>query len=308
MGAPVTIPAGWAAVGGDARQRWVAGLPGLIESTLQRWHLTPDGEPCTGMTALVVPVRDADEVRRAVKFSFVEDDNAGEIPTLRLWAGRGAATLLRADPPRGVLLLEWLGEPLQDWWNAEEATQVAAGLYRDLHRPAVPQLPDGHALVRGWLAELASLGRRAPAPPRLVAWALRAGGELAAAPGTHIVHGDLHYLNVLRRGDGWAAIDPKGFNADPCLEPVPLMWNRWADLEASGDVGEALRERFYTIVDTAGLDERRTRDWIVTRCMINVGWQAAEGAPPGGGLGDPEEWITRNVTVAKAMQGLELPE
>ena len=134
------------------------------------------------------------------------------------------------------------------------------------------------------------------------------GGELAAAPGTHIVHGDLHYLNVLRRGDGWAAIDPKGFNADPCLEPVPLMWNRWADLEASGDVGEALRERFYTIVDTAGLDERRTRDWIVTRCMINVGWQAAEGAPPGGGLGDPEEWITRNVTVAKAMQGLELPE
>jgi streptomycin 6-kinase len=83
----------------------VAGLPGLIESTLQRWHLTPDGEPCTGMTALVVPVRDADEVRRAVKFSFVEDDNAGEIPTLRLWAGRGAATLLRADPPRGVLLL-----------------------------------------------------------------------------------------------------------------------------------------------------------------------------------------------------------
>ncbi|MFZ2750208.1 MAG: aminoglycoside phosphotransferase family protein, partial [Propioniciclava sp.] len=164
------------------------------------------------------------------------------------------------------------------------------------------------ALVRGWLAELASLGRRAPAPPRLVAWALRAGGELAAAPGTHVVHGDLHYLNVLRRGDGWAAIDPKGFNADPCLEPVPLMWNRWADLEASGDVGEALRERFYTIVDTAGLDERRTRDWIVTRCMINVGWQAAEGAPPGGGLGDPEEWITRNVTVAKAMQGLELPE
>lgn len=80
------------------------------------------------------------------------------------------------------------------------------------------------------------------------------------------------------------------------------MWNRWADLEASGDV-TALRERFY-VVDTAGLDERRTRDWIVTRCMINVGWQAAEGAPPGGGLGDPEEWITRNVTVAKAMQGL----
>lgn len=170
-------------MGGDARQRWVAGLPGLIESTLQRWHLTPDGEPRTGTLTAVVPVRDADGVRQACKFSFVEDDNAGEIPTLRLWAGRGAATLLRADPPAGVLLLEWLGEPLQDWWDAEEATQVAAGLYRDLHRPAVPQLPDGHALVRGWLAELASLGRRAPAPPRLVVWALRARWSWRRRPG-----------------------------------------------------------------------------------------------------------------------------
>ena len=73
-------------------------------------------------------------------------------------------------------------------------------------------------------------------------------------------------------------------------------------LEASGDVAEALRERFYAIVDTAGLDERRTRDWIVTRCMINLGWQAEEGAPPGAGLTDAQEWITRNIMIATAMQ------
>ena len=105
-------------------------------------------------------------------------------------------------------MLEWLGESLEEWWDAEEATRVVAGLYRDLHRPAAPRLPDGHALVRGWLADLAALGRKVPAPPRLVAWALRAGRELTASPGTHVVHGDLHYLNVLRRGDDWVAIDP----------------------------------------------------------------------------------------------------
>lgn len=308
MADPVSIPPRWAALGGASRQQWVAGLPALMASTFSRWHLTPDGEPATGTTALVVPVRDADGVRRAVKFSFVEGDNVGEIATLRLWAGRGAVSVLRADPPRGVMVLEWLGESLEEWWDAEEATRVVAGLYRDLHRPAAPQLPDGHALVRGWLADLAALGRKVPAPPRLVAWALRAGRELTASPGTHVIHGDLHYLNVLRRGDDWVAIDPKGFNADPCLEPVPLMWNRWADLEASGDVAEALRERFYAIVDTAGLDERRTRDWIVTRCMINLGWQAEEGAPPGAGLTDAQEWITRNIMIATAMQGLEVPE
>lgn len=304
------IPAAFASrIGGSpAGAAWLAELPGLVADTFRRWHLTGDGEPMTGYTALVLPVRDADGVRRAVKFSLVEGDNVGEIDTMKLWDGRGAASLLRADPRRGVLLLEWLGEPIEDWWDAEEATRAVASLYRDLHRPAAPQLPDGHALVRGWLADLARLGRRAPAPPRFVEWALRAGRELAADPGTHVIHGDLHFGNVLRRGDGWAAIDPKGYNADPCLELVPLLWNRWDDLEASGDVGEAIRDRFYAIVDTAGLDERRARDWVVVRCMINVAWQAEPDAPAGAGLDSPQEWLTRNITLVSAMQALEVGE
>lgn len=301
------IPAAFAAQFSSAGAvGWIAALPGLVADTFRRWHLTVDGDPLTGCTALVLPVRDADGVRRAVKFSLVEDDNVGEIDALKLWDGRGAASLLRADPRRGVLLLEWLGEPIEDWWDAEEATATIASLYADLHRPAVPQLPDGHALVRGWLADLAQLGRRAPAPPRFVEWALRAGAELAAEPGTHVIHGDLHYLNVLRRGDGWAAIDPKGYNADPCLEVAPLLWNRWADLEASGDVGQAIRDRFYAIVDTAGLDERRARDGVVVRCLINVAWQAEPNAPAGAGLDSPQEWLTRNITVVSAMQALQV--
>lgn len=302
------IPAAFAArmaSGTPQAAAWAGELPGLVADVLRRWHLEPEGDPLTGYTALVLPVRDADGALRAVKFSFVEDDNVGEIPTMKLWGGRGAAELVRADPRRGVLLLEWLGEPLEEWWDADEATRAVAALYRDLHRPAAPQLPDGHALVRGWLGDLERLGRRAPAPPRFVEWALRAGRELTAVPGSHVIHGDLHYLNVLRRGDGWAAIDPKGYNADPCLELVPLLWNRWEDLEASGDVGEAIRDRFYAVVDTAGLDERRARDWVVVRCMINVAWQAEPGAPAGAGLDSAQEWLTRNITLVSAMQAIE---
>ncbi|MFT3876587.1 MAG: aminoglycoside phosphotransferase family protein [Propioniciclava sp.] len=286
-------------------EAWLEGLPRLIADTFRRWHVTLDGDPMTGYTALVLPVRDADGVRRACKFSFVEGDNAGEIATLQRWRGRGAVELLRADPRRGVLLLEWLGASLHGRWDAEEAARSIAALYPLLHRRAAPQLPDGHAFVRAWLDDLAALGRRAPAPPQFVDWALRAGRALAAEPGTHVVHGDLHYLNVLERDGEPVAIDPKGFNADPCYEPAPLLWNRWDDLVASGDVGGAIRDRFYAIVDTAGLDERRARDWVVVRCMINVAWQAAPDAVAGGGLRDPREWLTRNVTIAKAMQGIE---
>ncbi|HHU37946.1 MAG TPA: aminoglycoside resistance protein [Propionibacterium sp.] len=286
-----------------ARERWVEELPRLVEDTVRRWHLTPDGEPLVGAASRVVPVLDADGVRRACKFSFIEADNVGEIPTLSLWGGRHAVELVRADPRRGVLLLEWLGDDLTTLWDADEATRIVAGLYGRLHRRAAPQLPDGHAFVRRWLAEVEALGRAVPGPPRFVEWALRAGRDLAAEPGTHVVHGDLHYLNVMARGDHWVAIDPKGYNAAPEYEVAPLLWNRWDDLEATGDVGDAIRERFYAVVDTADLDERRARDWVVVRCAINLGWAVQEGTAESTSA-DRHDSVTRQVTILKAMQAV----
>ena len=286
-----------------SRGRWREGLPRLVEETFRRWHLTPDGDPIEGSAARVFPVLDADGVRRACKFGYYEEDNVGEIPTLSLWGGRSAVEMVRADPRRGVLLLEWLEGDLEEHWDADEATRTVAGLYRRLHRRSAPQLPDGHAFVRRWLADLEALGRRVPGPPRFVEWALRAGRELAAEPGTHVVHGDLHYQNVMARDGDWVAIDPHGYNAALEYEVAPLLTNRWADLEATGDVGEAIRDRFYAAVDTAEFDERRARDWVVVRCMINLAWVAVDGIA---GVGDdPHDWITRNVTIVKAMQAIE---
>jgi streptomycin 6-kinase len=296
------------AAGGPAAT-WLEGLPALREDLLGRWHLSPDGPALAGHTAIVLPVQDADGVRRALKAGLPEPDNAGEIRTLQLWGGRHAVRLVRADPGRHALLLEWLDGPLADQPDAGEATRIVAGLYRHLHRPAAPQLPDLHRSVNRWLDDLAALGGagsgRLPAPPRLVEQAIIAGRRLAAQPGGHVLHGDLHDLNVMRRAGSWVAIDPKGCNGDPCYEPAPLLWNRWAALAVSANLGEALRERFYTIVDTAGLDVRRSRDWVVVRTMVNVAWQVAGPDRPGGPTETAREWITRNVTIAKAIQAVE---
>ena len=68
----------------------------------------------------------------------------------------------------------------------------------------------------------------------------------------------------------WLAIDPKPLSGDPHAELAPMLWNRWDEVVASGDVREAVRERFFTLVDHAELDEDRARAWVVVRELVQV--------------------------------------
>ena len=67
-------------------------------------------------------------------------------------------------------------------------------------------------------------------------------------------------------------------SGDPHYEPAPMLWNRFD--EYAGDARAVLRRRFHTLVDAAGLDEERARDWVVVRMIINAHWaiEDAQGA------------------------------
>jgi streptomycin 6-kinase len=118
-----------------------------------------------------------------------------------------------------------------------------------------------------------------------------------------LVHGDLHYANVLAHPDGrWVAIDPKPMSGDPHYEPAPMLWNRWDQVASAHDVRTALRLRFHTLVDEAGLDEDRARDWVVVRMVLNAHWSVLDAARAGRALdGAERDWISRCITIAKAV-------
>jgi streptomycin 6-kinase len=93
-------------------------------------------------------------------------------------------------------------------------------------------------------------------------------------------------------------------SGDPHYEVAPLLWNRWDEVVASGRVREAVRRRFHAVVDAAGLDEDRARDWVVVRALHNAFWSVDDARSLGQVLdGRDREWITTMVTVAKAVQG-----
>ena len=89
-----------------------------------------------------------------------------------------------------------------------------------------------------------------------------------------LVHGDLHWGNVLADGSGgWRAIDPRPVAGDPAFSVPELMWTR-ADEAPTAD---ALRSLLVTIADAAGLDVDRTRGWTVVRAVDYWLWGLENG-------------------------------
>ncbi len=305
---PFDVPAGLRAQAalGDDWAVWLDRLPRLVTEVADDWELTFDGEPTHGFCALVVPVRTVSGRPAVLKVGFPDDESEHEHLALQHWHGNGAVSLLRADPHRYALLLERLHrEDLTDLGDLE-ACEVVAGLYGRLHVPAPPQLRTLTSYVERWSADLAALPRDAPVPRRLVEQAVSLGQGLVADPASigTMIHTDLHYENVLAADrEPWLAIDPKPVSGDPHYEVAPLLWNRWEEVVASGNVRDAVRRRFHTVVDAAGLDEDRARDWVVVREMHNAMWTFEDALRAGRGL-DAEEraWVTICVSIAKAVQ------
>jgi streptomycin 6-kinase len=286
--------------------RWLDTLPRVFADVLADWELSRDGDDLWhGFCSLVAPVVTVDGTPAVLKVSFDGDDESvHEALALQHWQGDGVVRLLRADPRRRALLLERLHRrDLTELWDLE-ACEIVAGLYPRIHRPALPQLSTVTSYVETWLDALAGQPRDIPIPHRMVEQALSLGRDLVADPASvgRIIHGDLHYENVLAADrEPWLVIDPKPMSGDPHYEPAPMLWNRFDEL--ADDVRGGLRRRFHTLVDHAGLDEDRARDWVVVRMVLNANWSVEDAQRVGRSLhADEREWITQCIAITKAVQ------
>jgi streptomycin 6-kinase len=304
--ASLEIPAELGSFGGrdETWPLWLDALPLLVRDVFGEWRLTLDGLARNGFCALVVPALTEDGRRAVAKFAWPHDEEEHEHLMLQAVHGNGMVELYRADPKRHVMLLERLDaerdlRPVGDI----EACEITASIYTRIHIAALPQLRTLTSYIERWTDDLRTLPRDAPIPRRLVEQAVSLGDAFVHDPESvgRCIHGDLHYENVLAgQREPWLVIDPKPMSGDPHYEVAPMLWNRWDEVVASGDVRGSLRRRFHTIVDTAGLDEDRARDWVVVRMIHNAMWVVEDN--PGGLDGESREALTSCIAIAKAVQ------
>ncbi len=242
-----------------------------------------------------VPVRTTEG--EAALLEHAPDGSPYEHLALRAWDGHGAVRLLRADPRRQLLLTSRTkpDEDLRDQDPWEACTQIG-GLYAVLHRAPIPQPPRLADLAPGWLAALEQPAVAAAVPRRFAeqvrSWTPGLVDPAEAEP--KLLHGDLRPATVRGTGRGWVAVAPRPVTGDPAYEVAPVL-DRWDGAEDSDDLRGDLLERFYAVVDAAGLDEDRARAWVVVRTLVEL----AAAFAAGGATADEVTWA---MTVVKAVQ------
>ncbi|MGW1211205.1 aminoglycoside phosphotransferase family protein [Streptomyces sp. NPDC002499] len=277
----IDIPGGLAAAqekynGAEGRD-FVAGLPDLAASFLERWGLRLDGPAMHGVSALVLPVVRADGVPAVLKLQLLDEESVGEPVALRVWDGDGAVRLLDHDESTGTMLLERLdpARMLSHLPDSREAVLVVARLLAHLTAGPAPAGLRGLGAIAQEMLELTpwALDRIPdPADRRLVADCAAAVREVSDAPGDRLLHWDLHFENVLGADRApWLAIDPKPLAGDPGFDLLPAIDNRFDPAE--------VHWRFDAMTDVLGLDRERARAWTLGRVLQNCLWEVEDGRP-----------------------------
>ncbi|WP_404870242.1 aminoglycoside phosphotransferase family protein [Kitasatospora griseola] len=270
---------------GEAGREWLAGLPGLVGELGERWECRPDGEVGHGQVGIVVPVTVIDGTSAVLKVSFPHPGNVHEPDALDVWGGRGAVRLHRRDDPRFAMLLERADRrTLADRpeVGVDEAVAVAGRLARRLAVAAPPGLPRLSDRAGQWAERLRDDADRLPRPlpRRVVDAAIATVCELGPdQPGT-LVHGDLHFANILRaEREPWLAVDPKGQAGDPAFDAIALIRSRFEELLAADDLHRAVLRRLAIWAEAAELDHERVRRWAQARAVRAAHWGREHGDP-----------------------------
>lgn len=240
----------------------------VVRPVCREWNLTVDGWLGGGSGIPPLTVRRAGGGAAVLKVAEPGSLDS-QARVMRAGGAHGYARMLAWDADRGALLLERLGH---DLW-AEHRTlagqaQVLVPLLREAWRVPLAVGDPFEGKAAGLLSILADLGPRYAVEHRhALAQASAIAEELAASERPEVVcHGDPHALNVLRRGAGWALIDPDGFVGERAYDLGVIVRDACRELLAAeaatpGAARALLRRHCRRVAEAAEVDAERVWRW-----------------------------------------------
>jgi Streptomycin 6-kinase len=252
----------------------------LFNTWLNRWGLTPDGEPVETHTSQLLPVVVIRDGQKAILKITDDDSERIGCELMVWWNGNGAAKVLahaagailleRATGTRSLADMSWTG-------NDTQACRIICHAASRLHfsrNASTPALTPLHH----WFSDLAPAAKKHGG---ILTRCAAVANVLLSSPHDEVVlHGDLHHGNILDFGmRGWLAIDPKGLLGERGFDYANIFTN--PDLaEPSRPVAiepERFTQRVNIVSEIARIERQRLLMWIVAWCGLSSVWFLQEG-------------------------------
>lgn len=260
---------------GDKGKQWLALLPELIKQI----------EVTQGLSGLK-PVKNLSynyvlsgfqEARPVIlKLSPDIDGLKREISALKAFSGFGVVQVLAES--EGMLLLEQAvsGIPLKSFFpeKDEDAIHITCDCLRRLHQSPVPII---HVFsnVKDWLKVL---DEDINIPAHYLHKARQVRDQLLNTSLQQVLlHGDLHHDNMLKNGDDWVVIDPKGVIGEPAYEVAAFIRNPIPELLKLNNAMSIISHRIACFAEILKLSEQRIFEWCYVQAVLAWAWALEDG-------------------------------
>lgn len=255
---------------------WLRSLSNIRQKYANDWGLS-GLKPVENLTYNYVLSGFQGEQPIILKLSLDEQGIQREALALKAFEGRGAVRILAYE--QGALLLERAvpGDSLKSLFPLKdhEAVEIVCKVIQKLHQSSLPE--EGlFPHVKDWLN---TLDKDWDIPHRYLQKARELREFLLATSADFVLlHGDLHHDNVIRNGDDWLVIDPKGVIGEPAFEVAVFIRNPvQPDLLDHSEAISIISHRIVQFSQTLGMDKNRLLQWCFVESVLSWSWNLEDG-------------------------------
>jgi streptomycin 6-kinase len=248
---------------GERGKVWLDQLPLMIERIASKYHLS-ELTPLENLSYNYVIKGLQNDKPIILKLSLDINGLKREINALRAFQGYGAVSVLEEED--GMLILERVlpGHSLKSSFlgQDDEAVKIVCDIIKRLHQAPIAGVETVLPVLNRHCEEDINRAKQSSEFTYYLDKALKLEAELLKSSGPSVLlHGDLHHDNIIRNGDSWVVIDPKGYIGDSAYEVAAFIRNPIPDLLRHKNATEIITNRIRLFAQYLDLSEERIVSW-----------------------------------------------
>lgn len=264
---------------GSVGRQWLDALPYIISKIAEKYNLA-NLSPVNNMSFNYVASGYQNNKPIILKIGPDSKAFAKEATCLKAFAHSSAAKVIADDVGMIIMQRAVPGTTLKHYFSASEtqATEALCSIIKELHFANVPKNHNFYYVNE----LLKTLDKELDIPNEILSKARLLRDELLNSTKKEVLlHGDLHHDNILKNGDGWLVIDPKGFIGDPAFELAAYLCNPIPELLQEDNAREIIASRIKLLAEQLDIPEQRITDWLYVKSVLCWAWSLDDNLDSG---------------------------